>query len=370
MKNMKTLVMLGVVAGLGGLGFLYSGVYNMGADDPHYRPVYWALETLRERSIAVRSRNIEVPPLDNPDMLLAGGADYNDMCAGCHLKPGKTSSEMSGLYPQPPNLSMGADGHAGHEGGHGTVSTSAARQFWIIKHGIKASGMAAFGPTHDDARIWAMVAFLQKLPTLDATQYQILTARAEGEMGGMEGMDHGGGDTPAAAPAESGHGGHGDEPAATAPAKDSQGGMDMSGMKMDMGKPAAAPAAASPQAAVEAFQKAMKSGDADAVKSWLAPDVLIYEGGAAERSRDEYAGHHLPADMAFMKSARIDVLKRSSGGDGEAAWVTTESRIRGESSKGKPLDVASTETALLRKTAEGWRIVHLHWSSSDFKPRS
>ena len=85
MKNMKTLVMLGVVAGLGGLGFLYSGVYNMGADDPHYRPVYWALETLRERSIAVRSRNIEVPPLDNPDMLLAGGADYNDMCAGWHL---------------------------------------------------------------------------------------------------------------------------------------------------------------------------------------------------------------------------------------------------------------------------------------------
>ena len=374
MNFLKPLLATGAIAALGGVAFLYSGVYNMGADDKHVKPVYWALETLRERSIAVRASKIEVPPLDDPQMLLAGGADYNDMCSGCHLKPGKTSSDIaSGLYPQPPNLAMGAaeHGHGEADGdAHGDAKASAARQFWIIKHGIKASGMAAFGPTHDDARIWAMVAFLQKLPTLDATQYQILTARAEGDMGGMEGMDHGGGDTPAAAPAESGHGGHGDEPAATAPAKDSQGGMDMSGMKMDMGKPAAGPAAASPLAAVEALQKAMKSGDADAVKSWLAPDVLIYEGGGAERSRDEYAGHHLPADMAFMKSARIDVLKRSSGGDGDAAWVTTESRIRGESSKGKPLEVASTETALLRKTAEGWRIVHLHWSSSDFKPRS
>lgn len=353
MKKLKTLIVLGAVAGLVGLAFLFSGIYNMGADDPHYKPVYWALETLRERSIAVRSRNIEVPPLDDPNMLLAGGMDYNDMCAGCHLKPGKTSSEMSGLYPQPPNLSMGAEGHAGHEGGHGTVNTSAARQFWIIKHGIKASGMAAFGPTHDDARIWAMVAFLQKLPTLDATQYQILTARAEGEMGGMEGMDHGDNNAPASSHEE-----------AAAPAKDAHAGMTMPGM--DMKQPATT-SASSPQAAVDAFQAALKSGNAEAAERWLAPDVLIYEGGGAERSRAEYAGHHLAGDIAFMKKAQIEILKRSSGGDEKTAWVTTESRIRGESSKGKPLDVASTETALLKNTAEGWRIVHLHWSSQDYK---
>jgi len=113
-------------------------------------------------------------------MLLSGGADYNDMCAGCHLKPGVKSSDMAmGLYPRPPNLAMSASEH-GHGGDdHGDAATSAARQFWIIKHGIKASGMPAWGKTHDDSRIWAMVAFLQKLPQLDETQYQILTARAE-----------------------------------------------------------------------------------------------------------------------------------------------------------------------------------------------
>ncbi|MDO9451948.1 MAG: nuclear transport factor 2 family protein [Stagnimonas sp.] len=350
MKPLKTTLIATTVAAVAGLGFLYSGVYNIGADDQHIKPVYWALETLRERSIAARAGDIEVPPLDDPQMLLTGGADYNDMCAGCHLKPGKKSSEMSaGLYPQPPNLSLGIEGHAGHEGGHGDVNTSAARQFWIIKHGIKASGMAAFGPTHDDARIWAMVAFLQKLPTLDPDQYQILTARAEGE---MQGMDH-----------------EGDAPEATA--REASAGHSNSdahhGMTMD--QPATTAATSTPEAAMAAFQAAMKSGDAALVKRWLAPEVLIYEGGAAERSRDEYAAHHLGADMAFLKKSRVEILKQSSGGSDDAAWVTTESRIRGESSKGKSIDLASTETALLKRTAEGWRIVHLHWSSQDFKPK-
>ncbi|MGV2481327.1 UNVERIFIED_CONTAM: cytochrome c, partial [Salmonella enterica subsp. enterica serovar Weltevreden] len=88
---------------------IYSGAYPIGADDAHTKPVYLALETLRERSIAVRTKDISVPALDDSQMLLAGGADYNDMCAGCHLKPGKTESDMSiGLYPKPPNLAMPA----------------------------------------------------------------------------------------------------------------------------------------------------------------------------------------------------------------------------------------------------------------------
>ncbi|WP_158608604.1 nuclear transport factor 2 family protein [Stagnimonas aquatica] len=351
MKHLKTAIAAIAVVAIGGLGFIYSGVYPMGADDPHIKPVYWALDTLRERSIAVRASGIEVPPLDDPDMLLAGGADYNDMCAGCHLKPGKKSSEMSaGLYPQPPNLSLGAEGHAGHEGGHGDVTTSAARQFWIIKHGIKASGMAAFGPTHDDARIWAMVAFLQKLPTLDAAQYQILTARAEGDMAGMEGMDHDDASS------------HAHEVKAE---KDAHAGMGMPGMKAD--QHAMATDLSTPSGVMRAFQAAMKSGDAASVKRLLAPDLLVFEGGAAERSRDEYASHHLGADMAFLKSSSVDILKQSSGGNDQEAWLTTESRIRGKSSKGKPLDIASTETALLRKGSAGWQIVHLHWSSQDFK---
>lgn len=180
MKLVKWLLLMGIAAILAGTAFVYSGIYPMGADVPHNRITYGLLETLRERSIARASTDIKVPDLSSPELLLSGGPDYNDMCAQCHLKPGVSRSDLSiGLYPSPPNLALVVDAH---EHAHDAASTeSAQRQFWIIKHGIKASGMPAWGPTHDDQRIWAMVAFIQKLPTLTPEQYQILTARAAAE---------------------------------------------------------------------------------------------------------------------------------------------------------------------------------------------
>lgn len=182
MSFLKAFGVMSILGVVGGLGFIYSGLYPIGADDQHTKPVYWALETLRERSIASSIKDISVPTLDNPEMLLAGGQDYNQMCAGCHLKPGKASSDMSeALYPQPPNLSLATDQY-------GDPRKNAARSFWYIKHGIKASGMPAWGAAHDDARIWAMVAFIQRMPMLTPEQYQILTAPNEGGMA-MEGHD-------------------------------------------------------------------------------------------------------------------------------------------------------------------------------------
>ncbi len=180
MTMIKTIISVMVIALLAGLGFIYSGLYPIGADNRHNALTFWLLETVRKQSVARASKNIEVPDLSDPQLLLSGGADYNDMCAGCHLKPGVTESDMTlGLYPTPPNLTLGLDdhGHDHDEDGHDDPDAIARQQFWVIKHGIMASGMAAFGPTHDDERIWAMVAFLQKLPELNETQYQILTAR-------------------------------------------------------------------------------------------------------------------------------------------------------------------------------------------------
>lgn len=174
----KCLAVAAGVAVVAGVGFIYSGYYPMGADEPHNDLTHWALETLRERSIARASNDILVPTdLNSSERLLAGGADYNDMCAACHLKPGVTQSDFTlGLYPEPANLSQIA-----------TLQNDAERlarqRFWIIKHGIKASGMPAWGPGHDDERIWSMVAFLQRLPELSPQQYQILTARSVDDAG-------------------------------------------------------------------------------------------------------------------------------------------------------------------------------------------
>jgi len=179
MKTVKYLILITIGLCAVGAIYVYSGAYPMGADVPHNKLTYWLLETAREQSIKTAAKTINVPSLADPELLLLGGPDYNDMCVACHLKPGKTQSDMSiGLYPTPPNLSKKEDEH-GHDDVDGDPAQSAQRQFWIIKHGIKASGMPAWGPTHDDQRIWAMVAFLQKLPELNPEQYQIITARGE-----------------------------------------------------------------------------------------------------------------------------------------------------------------------------------------------
>lgn len=176
----KSLLLIVAAGALVVGAFVYSGVYPVGADDTHTRLIHWLLETLRERSIARAAAPISVPPLDDPDLLLAGGPDYNEMCAQCHLTPGRTETDLSvGLNPAPPNLAAPDGDHRHEPTGNGT--TSARRQFWIIKHGIKASGMPALGPTHDDKRIWAMVAFLQRLPELTPAQYQVLTTRDPGQ---------------------------------------------------------------------------------------------------------------------------------------------------------------------------------------------
>ena len=145
--------------------FIYSGWYDIGADDHHTKPVFAILQTLRDRSIRARSQHISVPSLDEPQMILKGSGQYAAMCAGCHLAPGMADSEIRpGLYPQPPNLSR--------------VRVNPKDAFWTIKHGIKMSAMPAWGASHDDPTIWSMVAFLQKLPDMTPAQYKEIVSRA------------------------------------------------------------------------------------------------------------------------------------------------------------------------------------------------
>ena len=101
-----------------------------------------------------------MPDLTDPLLIRSGAGNYSAMCAGCHLHPGVADSEMHrGLYPQPPELAAM------------TRRTPPEHAFWIIKHGIKASGMPAWGKSMDDRAIWGLVAFLQRLPTLSADDY-------------------------------------------------------------------------------------------------------------------------------------------------------------------------------------------------------
>lgn len=176
---MKTLVVVAIVlaslvgAGALGIGF---GVYDVGADTEHSSFIYSLIETTRERSIAARIRNIKVPDVGNAQQIRRGAGNYAAMCAGCHLTPGGQPTEISrGLYPRPPNLTK-------------TVQSDPARTFWIIKHGVKATGMPAWGKSMEDGYIWDMVAFVGRLPQLSASEYEL-------EVEHSGGHSHGGGES-------------------------------------------------------------------------------------------------------------------------------------------------------------------------------
>jgi mono/diheme cytochrome c family protein len=98
-----------------------------------------------------------------------GFEDYNAMCIICHAAPGKERSSIShGMNPQPPLLADAAKNWSGGE------------TFWIVKNGIKMTGMPAFGLTHSDDQIWNIVGFVRRLPQTSADEYEQMRERWEG----------------------------------------------------------------------------------------------------------------------------------------------------------------------------------------------
>lgn len=163
LKRVAWAVAILVVVSSAALAVAYSGGYNVAADEPHWNLTSRVLATVRDRSIAVRAADLTVPNLADPALIALGAEHYGAMCTGCHLAPGTGDNEMrQGLYPKPPNLTEKRD-------------RNPAESFWIIKHGLKMSGMPAWGVTHDDESLWGLVAFLQQLPALDAAGYAALT---------------------------------------------------------------------------------------------------------------------------------------------------------------------------------------------------
>lgn len=124
--------------------------------------------------------------------------------------------------------------------------------------------------------------------------------------------------------------------------------------------------AAEAAAAVDAFHAALRRGDPEAAATLMADDALIFESGEVERTRADYVAHHLSADAAFERTTTSTVTNRAGGSTGSLAWLATEGRVTG-SYKGKTIDRMTTETMLLRRTDDGWKITHVHWSSGAAK---
>jgi ketosteroid isomerase-like protein len=120
-------------------------------------------------------------------------------------------------------------------------------------------------------------------------------------------------------------------------------------------------------AAVDRFFAALSSGDLPQAGALLDPAVIILESGGAEHSAAEYLGGHAQGDAQFLKGAHHVLNRRTARATGDVAWVASESELHVEKD-GKPSTIASAETMVLRSGKDGWKIVHIHWSSRVKKP--
>lgn len=166
-----TLIVLIIVC----LIFIYSGWYEVSASSEESGMIEWVLNTTKNNSIESRIEDISVPDLNDSIRIKEGFEHYNEMCVICHGAPGKEETELSkGLNPPAPYLVNVTD------------KIDPKELFWITKNGIKMTGMPAWGRTHSDDKIWAIVAFMKKLPDMNGTEYE----RMENESGMLEEGHH------------------------------------------------------------------------------------------------------------------------------------------------------------------------------------
>lgn len=137
----------------------YSGTYNIAATQGHQPFVRWTLVTTMKNSVTDRAEAITTPSLSD-ERVAAGATGYKSMCQHCHGGPGVRQSEWArGMLPEPPHLPDAIS------------EWEPSEVFWLAKHGIRMSGMPAFGPTHSDDEIWNITAFAMRLPGMTEDEY-------------------------------------------------------------------------------------------------------------------------------------------------------------------------------------------------------
>lgn len=166
-----TLIGALVVGGVGLAVFLYSGVYDIAAIHPHSRVNRTLILTLKRNSVQFHAGDIDVPELNDPQLVRRGFVLYRENCVVCHGAPGEARSRIGkGLNPNPPPLENAAE------------RWTAAEIAWIVTHGLKMAGMPGFALGEEPDDLWALTAFVQRMNTLTPAEYRKMLAVTQGEL--------------------------------------------------------------------------------------------------------------------------------------------------------------------------------------------
>jgi mono/diheme cytochrome c family protein len=159
----KAVLGLAAAALFGGALVIYAGWYNISADQ-HLRPTYALLEYALRRAVRQHAEDVVVPEeFATPQNAARGFALYRTHCAQCHGAPGVAPEPFAlGMRPAPTMLS------------HVARERTPAQLYWVVKRGIKMTGMPAWEFRMSEDDLWSTVAFLLELPKLSPAQYAAL----------------------------------------------------------------------------------------------------------------------------------------------------------------------------------------------------
>jgi mono/diheme cytochrome c family protein len=162
-------ILIAAVAGLilavaGAFAFVRSGFYNVAASSPHSKLTEWLTHETMIHSVRRHAASITQPASFSAGQVAAGFCQYEAHCVACHGAAAVAREQwVSGMEPAPPYLLDVQQ------------RFTQPQLFWIVKNGIKMTGMPAWKNEMSDAEIWDVVAWLEasaKLPPQTYAQWR------------------------------------------------------------------------------------------------------------------------------------------------------------------------------------------------------
>jgi len=147
-----------LIALLAGYLLLRSGFIPANADAQPGGLELWVAGTSLDATLRDQAPNTPNPVALADANLIQGISLYGEHCAICHgtaAGAASASPVAKGLYPPPPQL-----------GDEGVEDDPEGVSYWKIKHGIRLTGMPAWGRSLNDRQIWTLALFLKHMDNL------------------------------------------------------------------------------------------------------------------------------------------------------------------------------------------------------------
>lgn len=122
-------------------------------EEPGNTETYLATQAKRFFVARASRRGVPPAPASTPASVAEGGKLYGAECAMCHGLSGKTPTDAGRwMYPRAADLASPP-----------VQQYSDPELFWIVRNGIRLSGMPAFGKVESDEHIWQLVHYVRTL---------------------------------------------------------------------------------------------------------------------------------------------------------------------------------------------------------------